>query len=116
MISHRSRFGLKAPKPKSFQVKPRSYKFYDPKAFNGHAASINVASINIRLEIFNEAFLAVLDSHVPVKLMIFKYHVGPFISREIKDEMKVTDTHLRDARRTRCNTDCALFKRHISKL
>ena len=52
-----------------------------------------------------------LDSHAPVKLMSFKHRASPFISPEIKDRMKVRDTYLRNARRTRCNTDWALFKR-----
>ena len=108
---------LKAPKPKPFQIRSRSFKFYDPKAFNDDLAKIswnaseNCADINIRLEQFNKAFLAVLDSHAPVKLMSLKHRASPFISPEIKDQMKVRDTYLRNARRTRCNTDWALFKR-----
>ena len=68
----------------------------------------NAADINIRLEQFNKVFH---DSHAPVKLMSFKHRASPFISPEIKDQMKVRDTYLRNARRTRCNTDWALFKR-----
>ena len=108
---------LKAPIPKPFQIRSRSYKFYDPKAFNDDLAKMswnaleNAADINIRLEQFNKAFLAVLDSHAPVKLMSFKHRASPFISPEIKDQMKVRETYLRNARRTRCNTDWALFKR-----
>ena len=68
----------------------------------------NAADINIRLEQFNKVFH---DPHAPVKLMSFKHRASPFISPEIKYQMKVRDTYLRNARRTRCNTDWALFKR-----
>ena len=106
---------LKAPKPKPFQIRSRSYTFYDPKAFNDDHAKVswnaleNAADINIRLEQFNKAFLAVLDSHGPVKLISFKHRASPFISPEIKDKMNVRDTYLRNAKRTRCHTDWAIF-------
>ena len=49
----------------------------------------NVTDINTRLEQFNNAFLAVLELHAPVKLMSFKHRTSSFISPEIKDQMKV---------------------------
>ena len=84
------------------------------KAFNDDLAKVswnaleNVADINIRLEQFNKAFLAVLNSHAPVKSIIsFKHRANPSISPGIKNQMKVRDTYLWNARRTRCN----IFKR-----
>ena len=70
----------------------------------------NLTDVNTRLEQFNNAFLAVLELHAPVKLMSFKHRTGSFISPEIKDQMKMRDALLRKARKTRCQIDWALYK------
>ncbi|CAB3982642.1 Hypothetical predicted protein [Paramuricea clavata] len=89
---------------------------YEPKTFSDDISKVswnnleNVTDINARLEEFNNAFFAVLELHAPVKLMSFKHRTSSFITPEIKDQMKVRDSLLRRARKTRCQIDWALYK------
>ena len=102
---------LKAPKPKPFQIRSRSYKMYNPQAFSDDILKVswnnleNITDIDTRLEQFNNAFMSVVELHAPVKLMSFKHRTSPFISPEIKAQMKVRDALLRKARKTRCHID-----------
>lgn len=52
-----------------------------------------------------------MDLHAPIKLMSFKHRTNPFITPEIKEQMKIRDKNLRKARETRCHLDWALFKK-----
>lgn len=107
---------LKAPKPKPFQIRSRSYKMYNPQTFSDDILKVswnnleNITDIDTDLEQFSNAFMSVLKLHAPVKLMSFKHCTSPFISPEIKDQMKVRDAFLRKARKTRCPIDWALYK------
>ena len=108
---------LKAPKPRPFQIRTRTYKGYDNKKFCEDILKVpwdtldEITDINIRLERFNTEFLKVLDLHAPIKLMSFKHRTNPFITPEIKEQMKIRDKNLRKARKTRCHLNWALFKK-----
>ena len=84
---------------------------YNPQAFSDDILKVswnnleNITDIDTRLEQFNNAFMSVLELHAPVKLMSFKHRTSPFISPEIKAQMKVRDALLRKARKTRCHID-----------
>ena len=109
---------LKLPKPSPKFVLTRSYKNYDASKFIIHLASraeeltsiFDIPNPNSKLEIFNSALQSTLDAHAPIKLIKIRERTCPFVTSEIKKQMKTRDHLHRRYQRTRNIDDWNKFK------
>ena len=108
---------MKIPKVAPSFVSTRSYKNYDPQSF---CAAVSQASfdevyhasdVNIKLSIFNQLFLYVLDCHAPVKTVKIRNCATPFVTDEIKETMKERDALKKHFRHT---LDSAVWSQYIA--
>ena len=66
--------------------------------------------VNSKLGIFNNAFRQVLDAHAPVKTVKIRSRPCPFVTKEIKDLMKIRNCLHRRFLLTRNEFDWAEYK------
>lgn len=88
---------LKSSKPKPSYIKVRSYKNYQPSAFIADLtanserllASSQDKDVNAKLSIFNDVFYTTLNIHAPIKSIKVRSRPCPYVTKEIKELMKL---------------------------